>query len=188
MPLQAASHKLQQVVARYSLDELYSTNPASDKGLKRLSIAKEVREFVIQEMLNRGIQVTGGGVGNKIVPTDPDVVKQRVEAWKANWICKTMMNQGATKVNYTKQMERVRSNLLRELLENIKPQVEGLREAREAGEKISANIVVLRLIEMLEGLAHDPQVKPLLPESTLPFLDTLHQRALESQKTSGGVQ
>jgi hypothetical protein len=33
-------------------------------------------------------------------------------------------------------MERVRSNLLRELLENIKPQVEGLREAREAGEKI----------------------------------------------------
>jgi hypothetical protein len=82
MPLQAASHKLQQVVARYSLDELYSTNPASDKGLKRLSIAKRSR-IRIKEMLNRGIQVTGEVWAINRAYRFQTSSKTRVEAWKA---------------------------------------------------------------------------------------------------------
>ncbi len=185
LTMQAALHKLRQIVASYSLDELYSTTLAPSEKLTRLKMGKEVRDFVERELPQKGIQVLSAGVGNKIIPTDPNVVKQRIETWKANWIRKTMHNEGVAKADYMEQMGRVRSNILNEMLLSLIQQSQALENA---GGTISTSLITLRLLETLENMARDPQIQPLLLDSTLPYLRSLRQRALEGQGKPGGAR
>ena len=49
-----------------------------------------------------------------------------------------------------------------------------------AGPDTSMLLITLRLLETLEGIARDPLIEPLLPESTQSVLATLRRRTLES--------
>jgi len=181
IPLQMATHRLQQMIANLSLDDLYSTKLDPHATLTRITIGKEARELVKKELGDKGIQIIGGGVGNKIVPVDPEVTKQRVETWKARWIQETMRNKGAAEVKHLETMERIRSKVLNELILSLVQQADTLAQA---GEEISGTLITLRLLERLEDMAHDPNVTPLLTDSTFPMLGSLQQY---TAKNRGGL-
>ncbi len=177
LPLQLAVHRLKQVIAKYSLDELFAIRGRLPEKLPRLAIARTVREFVKQEMAEIGINVVGGGVGNRIVPVDEEVLKQRIDSWKATQMRKIMVNKGKAEAEYLKQLEKVRGNALEELIDSLRQQSDMLQAA---GPDTSMLLITLRLLETLEGIARDPHIEPLLPESTKSVLATLRRRTLEN--------
>lgn len=181
LPLQLAVHKLKQVIAKYSLDELFAIRGRLPEKLPRIAIAGTVREFVRREMAAISINIIGGGVGNRIVPLDEEVVKQRIDSWKATQMRKIMVNKGKAEAEYLKQLEKVRGNALEELTDNLRQQSDMLQAA---GPDTSMLLITLWLLETLEGIARDPHIEPLLPESTQSVLATLRRRALESSEGS----
>ena len=101
IPLKAAINRVKQVIPDYSLEQLYSIDPKTGTvdpetgkldpetgDLTRTTIGLTVRENVKATVEPLGFQILGGGIGNKVTPTDPNVIKQHVEIWKASWISK----------------------------------------------------------------------------------------------------
>lgn len=176
LPLQEASHHLRHLVKRYSLDELYAIIEPRPGELPRLTIAREVRQHVEQQMANNGIKVYGGGVGNRIIPADPTVVEQRIENWKAHKLHILESNRGKIKAEYVREQGRARSDVLRELLELILQQYNTLQQT-SAQARLS--FIVLQLLETLDKIAQQPEVKASLSKPTSEILTVLQRRARE---------
>ncbi len=177
IPLKAAINRVKQVIPEYSLEQLYSIAPGTidpktgkvipETGdLTRPRIAARVRETVKATVEPLGFQILGGGIGNKIVPTNPEVVKQRVEAWKASWISKVRDWQTEAQVQNLKDFSRIRSDARVELLSEILQQTAMKLEDRENAGRYLAH----HLLENLLHLARNSQVRELLPETALPTL------------------
>lgn len=179
LSLQIAEHTLRQVVARYSLDELYGAVGAEERTLPRLDVGKTVRAQVITVVEPKGIKIEGGGIGNKILPLDKQVTKQRIESWKAAWISKVMENSGRASANRVLQHARVRADVRAELLQGL---VDQSQKLQEAGPHASATLLTLQLLETLEHIAHDPKVGPLLPESAELTLKGLRMQLQASEE------
>ncbi len=177
IPLKAAVNRVKQVIPEYSLEQLYSIGPGTidpktgkvvpETGdLTRPRIAARVRETVKATVEPLGFQILGGGIGNKIVPTNPEVVKQRVAAWKASWISKVRDWQTEAQVQNLKDFSRIRSDARVELLSEILQQTAMKLEDRENASRYLAH----HLLENLLHLARNSQVRELLPETALPTL------------------
>jgi len=184
IPLKAAINRVKQVIPEYSLEQLYSlvpgsgtVDPASGKiipetgNLTRSTIGAAVRETVKAAVEPLGFQILGGGVGNKIVPTNPDVVKQRVETWKASWMSKVMDWETDAQIQNLKDLSRIRSDARVELLSQILQKTSMRLEDKENAGRYVAH----HLLENLLHLARNSQVKELLPESALPTLTQLQE-------------
>ncbi len=188
IPIKAAINRVKQVIPEYSLERLYSIVPGSgtidpttgkidpETGLlTRTAIGAAVRETVKIAVEPLGFHILGGGVGNKIMPTNPDVIKQRVEAWKAGWINKVMEWETDAQVQHLKNLAHIRSDARVELLTQILQQTSmQLDDTDNAGRYVAHH-----LLENLLHLARNSQVKELLPESTLPTLTQLHELTKE---------
>ncbi len=172
MPMQAAIHRIKQVVAARSLDEIYTSKGALPEILPRNQMGGAVRAAVAEEMNGRGIEIYGGGMGNVISPADRAVVEQRIESWKTRWMRQIILNQSKVEATYLTQLGRVRSKVLSEMLEILNEQAQKFNGLSK--DKIMA-LLNLRLIEMLEEIARNPQAEPLLPETTFQMLEHLRE-------------
>ncbi len=168
LPLQFAKRRLKQVVEKWSLDELYGTKGVP-KGLPRAELSREVREFVVKEMAPKGIKVTGGAVGNKIVPVDPEIIKQRVEVWRTKWIRKIMEETNAVAKELAVLTQRVRRSVWSRVFQGLFKETEAMSKAPEA----ASTLTMMYLLNALEEISRDPRVEPLLPEATLTTLKRL---------------
>ncbi|MBN1877166.1 MAG: hypothetical protein JXA33_23285 [Anaerolineae bacterium] len=177
LPLEVATHKLKQVVSRYSLDELYGTLGRGATTLPRAALGKEVRQYVINELEPKGIKIDGGGVGNKIKPVDSGVTQQRIDTWKAQWIQKVMENMGLASAERYSTLQRAQSEVWAEFLQGFIKQSEALKKA---GDSVSATLMTLQLLETLEQIARDPKVRPLLPESAQSTMKGLRMRIADN--------
>jgi hypothetical protein len=188
IPLKAAINRVKQVIPEYNLEQLYSIvpesgdiDPVSGKvipetgNLTRTTIAAKVRETVRAAVEPLGFEILGGGIGNKIVPTNPDVVKQRVEAWKAGWMSKVIDWKTEAQVQNLKDLSRIRSDARVELLSRILQQTSLELEDRDNASRYVAQL----LLENLLHLARNSQVKEFLPETALPTLAQLQELTKE---------
>ncbi len=175
LPLNTATPKLEQLVARYTLDELYATKKAFPlTTLPRKDITKELRSYVREKMDEVGIAILRGGVGAALIPKNERVVKQRVDTWKAGWAEKLEVQEGKASAVYLKESERVRVRILNELIEL----------AHELGETSAENKRVLlaaRLLEMLENIARNPEMERLLPEQRVGDVKEEERRILQDE-------
>ncbi|MBN2389769.1 MAG: hypothetical protein JXR84_03535 [Anaerolineae bacterium] len=188
IPLKVAINRVKQVIPEYSLEELYSIVPESGTvdpttgkvipetgDLTRPTIGLKVRETVKAAVEPLGFQILGGSIGNKVTPTNPDVVKQRVEAWKASWMSKVMDWETEAQIQNLKDLSRIRSDARVELLSQILQQTSMKLEDRGNASRYVAH----HLLENLLHLARNSQVKELLPETALPTLTQLEQLTKE---------
>ncbi len=190
IPIKAAVNRVKQVIPEYSLEQLYSIipdtatlDPKTGKiipetgDLTRPTLGKVVREFVRNTVEPLGFHILGGGIGSKIVPTNPDVVNQRVEAWKASWISKVMDWQTEAQVQNLRDLSRIRSDarvdLLTQILEQTTTQLEDANNA--------SRYVAYHLLENLLHLARNSQVREMLPESALQTLTQLQELTIKEE-------
>lgn len=162
LPLRTATYKLRQVVAQYTLDELFATIKQAPDKLPRHVVTGEMRPYVDQEMSQRGIRVTGGSVGAKVAPVDQRVVDQRIDNWKAHWSHILTLNQGRIDAEYLTQLRRVRSKVLGRMLSQMLQQSQLLTD----DEQTAHSLVAIYLLKSLEDIARSPGLEQLLPEAT----------------------
>lgn len=159
LPLRTATLQLKQLVAGYTLDELYASKRAYPLStLPRKDITTELRSYVREKMSKVGIRVLGGGVGAKLQPLDKEVTQQRVDTWKAGWAEKLELQEGRATAAYLREAERVRINILNELFDLARRLGESSMENKKA-------LLAARLLEMLENIARSPGMERLIPES-----------------------
>ncbi len=173
IPLKVASNQLKQVVPEYSLEDIYSIEPQS-QTLTRLVIAGRVRQVVKDTVEPLGLEILGGSVGNKVVPVNDEVIKQRVEAWKARWINKMLEWQAHTEARRLESLTKVRSKARAEVLTRVLAQIQELKDPEMTDE-----FVAYYLLENLIHMAHDGRVQRMLPESALATLEQLSQMTRE---------
>ncbi|MFP4394426.1 MAG: SPFH domain-containing protein [Anaerolineales bacterium] len=169
LPLTVAKHYVKQEVARYSLDDLY----AMEGQLPRGAIGGEVKERVKAEIEPKGVRVDGGGVGNKIIPVDEAVVKQRIESWKARWMRDMMKKSGQALAQRQKQLGRVRGQVLVELTRGLFKESDKFNSLSQAEAR---TLMTVRLLETLDHIARTPEVKVLLPESATLIVEQAHKQ------------
>ncbi len=170
LPGLTAQQFTRQEIARYRLDDLYAvTTPGQ---FLRPTIGQQIRTLVAAQMEPNGIKMTGGSIGNSIRPKDDEVVKQRVEAWKARWIQKMMVMGGQAEAERLRLLERARAKIRLEALLQL---AEPLADLQKNGD-LAPNVIALRLLDTLEEMARRPQVESLLPASSLALLTDLRQQ------------
>lgn len=195
LPLRLASHKVRQVIAYYSLNQLYEDGrqpelvaihqavqtalglppdpddrPLGD-SLTRVTIGKLVTRAVREELGKRGFEIIGGGIGNKIEPLNPGVTQKRVEAWKAQWSTQVMAWQAELQTRRIRDFSRIRRGAYEKLIANM---AERLQETlQQAPDGFRANLMAYQLVNHLIQIARTPQAQEMLPESALNTLTQL---------------
>jgi hypothetical protein len=193
LPLKIAVYKIKQAVGFYSLFQLYEmgTSPQlrvihkraaealevdfsdeMEQGLTRVVIGNLVLASVHQMLKPHGFHIYAGGIDKSIVPLSKELTRQRVEAWKTQWISKVMHWQAESHTNPRQDMFAAGEPIF----ENLETVIEELYLAtRSTDAPASKTAVADTLLEHLMNLAHTPDVEPLLPESVLPALMRLKE-------------
>jgi hypothetical protein len=193
LPLKIAVYKIKQAVGFYSLFQLYElgTSPQlqvvhkrvaealevdfSDEmtqGLTRTVISNFVLASVRQMLKLHGFHIYAGGIEKSIVPLSKELTRQRVEAWKTQWISKVMHWQAETHTNPQQDTSAVDEPIY----ESLETVIEELYSAtRSTDVPVSKTAVADILLTHLMNLAHTPDVEPLLPESVIPALMRLKE-------------
>ena len=144
---------LKDVIAGYTCDGLCaSEDPRVEIRNTFVARLKEALEPL-------GIQVLGGGISN-IVPADENVIKQRVENWKADWKRRIEIELGEGEAEMARQLESVRTHAQLKVMTKV---AEILTRTDEA---VSEQVIALRLIEAMEEMTSEQAVRQKLLEGT----------------------
>jgi hypothetical protein len=153
LPLQTAKATVRQLVGQYTLDQLYTSHGKQQQQLTRFVLGNRVRRRVEEEMADKGIEIIGGGVGNRIEPVDEEVVVQRIETWKAKWRRRIEENRGKALAESLEQERRVRSEALHELLTNLRDPAEELEDLDGSTERL---VLDLQILDALREISLPP--------------------------------
>jgi hypothetical protein len=145
---------LKDVIVDFTCDGLCG------EGDPRLKIRDRFRERIRKEMEPCGIQVVGGGLSN-IYPADENIIKQRIENWKADWKRKIEIEFGRGQAEVTRRLEAAR---MKTLVEVMGCYAEIL--TREVGEGMSEKVMALHLIEALEETTGEATIRQRLSEGS----------------------
>lgn len=173
IPVEFARNLLKQELINHSLDDLYGM---PDHTVPRVKIAEEVRRRLAARVGPMGFEINDVNIGN-IAPLAEEVVQQRIEAWKARWIHQLMEWQGAVQARrferFAALQNRARADLLSHLIVATNTAIQ------DTDDDFSSNLAAYYLLENLERIARDPEVRAFLPESALPALVELRQKVSE---------
>ncbi|MFO7538946.1 MAG: SPFH domain-containing protein [Chloroflexota bacterium] len=147
-------------LARFTLDQLY--NGEQNGRLLLQEIAEGTKQSLAEWLTPRGIELLGVGVGH-LQP--PDKVKeQRVRSWQAGWERKIKVQEGRQQAEVLRYNKLKRAQAQIEIVNNILESIDAIRYVEDAD---LSEIIMLRMVEVLEETAQDALVRKLLPEQAL---------------------
>lgn len=195
LPLDLAKTHVRRRIAEYHLDDIFPVRPDVDLDkvpLPRLAISGEVRSEVSQTiervvpevtedmlaklgdaMSSKGLSIVGGSIGNRIVPVDPSIVKQRIETWKAKWMRRAALRQAEAEAKRYELMEQARQGVLRDVLQVLATEHQKLRAL---GPQKVSTLLALRLLDTLDQIANAGETQPYTPESSRTAIRLIRQR------------
>ncbi|HUX75954.1 MAG TPA: SPFH domain-containing protein [Anaerolineae bacterium] len=158
--VERAADLAQDAIARTLLDRLLeSEEEGGDPPFKTL--AGEVKEELATAMAPHGTEVLGVGLGT-IEVEDEEVLKQRVESWRASWERRRLEREAQGEAEATRLIEEARADAQRQMIAAIS---EALQQLKETGTPVPAHLIALRFIDVLEDVAASQPVQELLPET-----------------------
>jgi hypothetical protein len=160
LPKVVGERAVREVISRYNFDDLYAPFELHDDPSEhpRAKIGKALQEALEQELPAMGFQRVGSGISN-LEPEDPRVIEQRIEAWKADWKRKIMLQQAAGQSKRLQLVEQARAQAQIDVIVNLGKQIEALRIA---GDPIPMDAVARYFIDTLEQLAAKSATHTLL--------------------------
>jgi hypothetical protein len=199
LPLTVARYKVKQAVSFYSLLQLYDHSDFSSiqsihkrvaealdvdlvefdgYGLTRVVISHLVVESVRKILSPHGFAIYDGGIKKSFIPVSKELTRQRVEAWKSQWISKVMQWQTETPKNLLKSSKDIDGQSLLDEIELLIDKISSFTDAPDVtnARKKMAGCLLDKFVE----LSHIPEVKPLLPDSVYPTLSQLQMKNKES--------
>jgi regulator of protease activity HflC (stomatin/prohibitin superfamily) len=158
-------------VAGYTFDGL--TEPRDPRLNPREDIRKKVEEEVKAEMAGTGIKVLGIGIG-QFIPRDKAVIAQWIEAWKADWIRRARVVEAEGVAESYRLVELARAQGQMELVMRI---AQALEVSQQVGAE-NAEEIALRLLDVVEHLASQPEIDQRLSGESREALGQAHHRLL----------
>jgi regulator of protease activity HflC (stomatin/prohibitin superfamily) len=172
--LEIAIPQLRQLIAQSTLD--YLTAPLLADRHPRFEIKKQLISIVQRELDSQDDFKRGSGIQIKnltvsIIWPPPQVVAQRIEAWKKEWHKKETEVMGRAEAQALITKEQARANAQGELTARIN---DTLQNAKASGTS-SSDLVALRFLEVMEKMAKDPTTRALLTLDSLNMLNKLRE-------------
>jgi regulator of protease activity HflC (stomatin/prohibitin superfamily) len=163
---------LQQTVAGYRLDELI--NPDNPSANPHVALKSELEEQARPIARQAGIEILQIRLGRLEAPET--VTNQRIRYWQAFWEKERRISEADGTAEAMAEEEMARAEAESEMLHAI---VEGINQAQLENQHTSSReLVAIRLIEILERLAHNSQQISPLPADLLPQLHDLNRQLL----------
>lgn len=160
LPQVAGERIVREIISRYKFDELYA--PFDLDGDPRSEIVGQLRDELEQILPGWGLQRIGSGISN-LEPVDKHILKQRIEAWRADWARKIMLQQAAGQSKRLRIVEQARAQAQIDIILAVGEQIEQLRVA---GAPVRMDAIAHYFIGVLEGLATRSGMRHLLPGDT----------------------
>lgn len=178
LPQLVGERALRKIISEYKFDDLYApselhTEPGQQSPRSRIDHALE--DMLESELPEFGLRRAGSGIGN-LEPVDPRVIKERVEAWKANWKRRIMLRQAAGQAQRVRLIEHARAQAQIDVIVDIGKRIEALQSD---GTSVPMDRMAGLLIEILERLAGGQARRQYLPGD----IDDVIQQA---KQTKGG--
>jgi regulator of protease activity HflC (stomatin/prohibitin superfamily) len=154
-----AADLVRDAIARTLLDRLLESDE-EDVALPSKALAGGAKEKLAKAMAPHGIEVLGVGLGN-IEVEDKEVLKQRVETWRASWERRRMEKEAQGEAEAIRLIEDARADAQRQMIVAI---TEAFQQMADSGTPVPPHVIALRFIDVLEDVAAAQPVHELLPE------------------------
>lgn len=129
---------------------------------------------------DRGIKVIFSGFSNP-QPVSPDIYQQRLASWRAEWERDTQRRRSAKDLDALRIRNHARALAQRNLTQSLMQIF-----ARETGNE---EVLALRVLQALEGVATDPMVQQqLTPSETISLMNSLHSWLMPAEVTKESIQ
>jgi regulator of protease activity HflC (stomatin/prohibitin superfamily) len=168
--LNEAVKHVQTRIAEFTFDEL--TEPRNPLVNRREDIRKNVEDDVRASIAGTGLSLVGVTI-DQFKPRDDEVLSQRIESWQAEWTRRRKIIEAEGEAEARRKLELARAQAQMDTMTRM---IEALDASRKAGAN-NADLIALRFLEVVEGLAKDPETQRTL-ESV--------RRRLLGDETSGG--
>jgi hypothetical protein len=142
--------------------ELLDVGQRVDHRQFRISGAQDLHGSKI--LRDRGIKIVHAGF-SELVPTDPQVRQQRLEFWRARWQQQADLIRADLDLEVMRLRNRARSEKQREMSDTLSEILQSPSFSEEA--------LTLRIFQVLEDAASDPNTRQFLPKDTINFLRSL---------------
>jgi len=179
LPLNEAIKRAHEYVAQYTYDGL--TEPRNPQANPRQDIQRRLEDDVRKALADSGIKVLRVRL-SQFTPADEAIDKQRLEAWKADWIRRQKIIEAEGRTESYRLVEMARAQGQMELVLRIG---RALEVSQQVGVE-NADLIALRLLEVVEQLAAEPGLREFLGEEPREALDQV-QRKLLREGTPGGA-
>jgi hypothetical protein len=129
---------------------------------------------------DRGIKIIFAGFSNP-QPVSPVIAQQRLASWRSEWERDTQKRRSLKDLDAVRIRSHARAMAQRNFAQSLRQIFD-----REVG---SDEALALRVFQALEGMASDPKIKNLAPQ-TLPILNSLHSWLLPgstNQESASGL-
>jgi regulator of protease activity HflC (stomatin/prohibitin superfamily) len=160
---------VQDVVSQYGVDELCA--PLEPNRDPRREITDEIESRAKKELLKRGIEVIGGGIGN-LLPQDRSVLEGRVDCWQSQWERTVISLKSESEAAQARLIEMARAEACRDIVLRLSQIIERSGEVSHAA-------LALRFIDCL-GEICETEVRLPVPGDVKTTLRRL-QSGLEEQ-------
>jgi hypothetical protein len=122
---------------------------------------------------DRGIKIIHAGI-IKLKPTDPAVMEQRFDNWRATWQKDSELVKAERELEVMRIISQARAEKQREMIQKLSSVLGQSSYPEEA--------VVLRIFQALEDAASDPATRQLMPRDTISILHSLRLWVLPDEK------
>jgi hypothetical protein len=93
------------------------------------------------------------------------IIAQRVMSWQAEWLGESVRRRAQSEAEAAREIGRARAQSQMRMIQAL---TEGFEQARELGLTVPTDMVVLlRLLDAMEGMAQEPGTREHVPEEIL---------------------
>lgn len=172
----AAATLLISEIGKYTLDQLLVSAGAEPLSMVREAVKSgllAMQEGESAQTLSRGIEITGVGVGPLELPEE--VVQKRITTWQVVWQNKIAHELVGGDIEAQRLYQEARARAQVENIETLLTSIETIRQQSQAE---LHEVVMTRLVEVLEALSASRTLSQAGPRAQLPGLASLTSREL----------
>lgn len=155
-------------IGKFTLDELLESGGAEPLG----EIKQRIKSGLIEQQsddnpqtLSKGIEIVGVGVGPLELPDD--ITAKRLSTWQVDWQNRVSHELISGDIEAQRLYQQARARAQVENIENLLLNIEAMR--RQGGVELH-EVVMLRLMEVVEAISSDRSLTPGAPHSALKSL------------------
>ncbi|MEA4906892.1 MAG: hypothetical protein GYA17_09215 [Chloroflexi bacterium] len=130
-----------------------------DENMLEISPVQELRSSKL--LRDRGIKLIFSTF-SELRPVNEDVLKQRLENWRAHWENEDEINRAAQELELNRTRSRERAHAQRQMTRELSEIFQATSHSQEA--------MTMLVFQALENVATDPATRRLLPRDTIDFL------------------